>query len=183
MTLGSHQHTSGSTTPVAGSCWQHRCSYAHLTHTEHTHTCWCTDIWPGHCRYILLATLISLTTHKKMHTHKKYRCSHCPTSCPWPSDQDREDKGTERLQERELSRCQHWQVCVLYVCVRDVWVSACMRAGQIMARFQHAALPLTQIRSSYLCLTLTASDVCIFSMHYVRPHLQTHQKHRPGEKP
>lgn len=44
------------------------------------------------------------------------------------------------------------------VCTMCVCVCVC----QVMAHFQCAALPLTQIKSGYLCVTLTASAVCIF---------------------
>lgn len=55
-------------------------------------------------------------------------------------------KGEEKLQERGRSRFQHGVCACVCVCV-----------CKVIPHFQHAAaLPLTQIKSSYLCLTLTA---------------------------
>lgn len=105
--------------------------------------------------------------HTHTHTKQSAGAHTAPPAVPRDpaarsDDQDREDKGTER--ETTIKRTDQMPtltgVCVCYVCV---YVRVCV--CQVMAQFQCAALPLTQIKSGYLCLTLTTSVVCNIAVH------------------
>lgn len=124
----------------------------------HTHKTHHTHIGTEHCRYSIPAPLMRTATHKKVdkervaYTRTRCRCSHWPTSCPWRScykvwwPRQRGQRNTETERKRTGQTPALTGVCTMCVC-------ECV--CKLMAHFQLAALPLTQIKSGYLCLTLT----------------------------
>lgn len=127
--------------------------HTHLLHNKHT------------CIYLAEELQIhphDTSWHAQPHilrcTQAKYRCSHCPASCPWRWPRQRGQRSRETTRKRTKQTATLTGVSTICVCV-----CARKRVRELVAQVQHATPPLTQIRSSSLCLTLTADGVYTYN--------------------